>query len=208
MGKKLFSLCMALALCLGLLPVTALAAAPDGQVIYVGNENVTSGGYWTTGNDGTVTAFTGDDTPADNYIHYNANDNILTLHNATIKKELEYNDESPLYITGAAIGVINQSGDANLTITLEGTNTIEDVSYGIRVYALSIGSANLTITGSGTLYVNLNQEPIKVNSPTVMLPWASKTRRSQPKVPMAMALPCRAVIAKTQVHHSPWMAAV
>ena len=164
MRKKIVSLCMALALCLGLLPVTALAAAPDGQVIYVGNENVTSGGYWTTGNDGTVTAFTGDDTPADNYIHYNANDNILTLHNATIKKELEYNDESPLYITGAAIGVINQSGDANLTITLEGTNTIEDVSYGIRVYALSIGSANLTITGSGTLYVNLNQEPIQVNS--------------------------------------------
>ena len=33
MGKKLFSLCMALALCLGLLPATALAAAPEGQLI-------------------------------------------------------------------------------------------------------------------------------------------------------------------------------
>ena len=32
MGKKVFSLCMALALCLGLLPVTALAA---GEIILV-----------------------------------------------------------------------------------------------------------------------------------------------------------------------------
>ena len=35
MGKKILSLCMALALCLALLSVTALAAAPIGQVIYV-----------------------------------------------------------------------------------------------------------------------------------------------------------------------------
>ena len=56
MGKKILSLCMALALCLGLLPVTALAAAPIGQVIYVGNENVTSGGYWTTDSEGKVTS--------------------------------------------------------------------------------------------------------------------------------------------------------
>ena len=155
MRKKIVSLCMALALCLGLLPVTALAAAPDGQVIYVGNENVTSGGYWTTGNDGTVTAFTGDDTPADNYIHYNANDNILTLHNATIKKGLDYTGsiQGSTYIPGSAIGVFNQNGAAELTITLEGTNTIEDVSTGIFVLAnsSSTGGASLTIKGSGSL---------------------------------------------------------
>ena len=72
MKKRLVSLLMALALCLSLLPATALAATPNGQVIYVGNVNVTSGGYWTTGNDGTVTAFTGEGTPADNFIHYDA----------------------------------------------------------------------------------------------------------------------------------------
>lgn len=166
MKKRMLSLLCVLALCLGLLPVTALAAAPDGQVIYVGNENVTSGGYWTTGNDGTVTAFTGDDTPADNYIHYNANDNILTLHNATIKKELEVHDDTLFYIAGAAIGVLNQSGDANLTITLEGTNTIKDVSAAIHVFALS-GSASLTITGDGILSASSGFNPgIKVQSNT------------------------------------------
>ena len=45
MGKKLFSLCMALVLCLALLPATALAAAPDGQVLYVGGVQISSTGY-------------------------------------------------------------------------------------------------------------------------------------------------------------------
>ena len=41
MGKKVFSLCMALALCLGLLPATALAAEVDApNTLYVGNQNV------------------------------------------------------------------------------------------------------------------------------------------------------------------------
>ena len=49
MGKKVFSLCMALALCLGLLPVTALAAEGAPNTLYVGNQNVKSGEdttYW------------------------------------------------------------------------------------------------------------------------------------------------------------------
>lgn len=52
------------------LPATALAAVPEGQIIYVGNESVTNGGYWTTDSNGNVTAYTGGDTPTDNYIHY------------------------------------------------------------------------------------------------------------------------------------------
>ena len=162
MRKKIVSLCMALALCLGLLPVTALAAGQN--TVYVGGVDLAGSHdnivYATTNESGEVITNGAD---ANNY-NIKWDGSTLTLRNATIKKELEYNDESPLYITGAAIGVINQSGDANLTITLEGTNTIEGVSYGIRVYAPSIDSANLTITGSGTLYVNSNQEPIKVNS--------------------------------------------
>ena len=66
MRKKIVSLCMALALCLGLLPVTALAVAPIGQVLYVGGVQISSTGYWTTDSAGTVTAFTGEGTPADN----------------------------------------------------------------------------------------------------------------------------------------------
>ena len=84
MGKNFFSLCMALVLCLSLLPATALAAAPIGQVIYVGNENVTSGGYWTTDSAGNVTQYNEEGKPSNKYIHYNTATNTLTLHNATM----------------------------------------------------------------------------------------------------------------------------
>ena len=144
MGKKLFSLCMALALCLGLLPTTALAAAPSGQELYVGDVQISSTGYWTTDSDGSVTQYTEEGTPSNNYIHYDADDNTLTLHNATIKEEVPY--KTSTYVAGAAIGVFNQSGDANLTITLEGTNTIANVGKGIYVLANSTGGATLTIT--------------------------------------------------------------
>ena len=145
MGKKLFSLCMALVLCLSLLPATALAAAPIGQVLYVGGVQISSTGYWTTDSDGNVTASTAGDTPTDNYIHYDAENNVLTLHNATIKESVS--TDTSTFIAGAAIGVHNQNGAAELTITLEGTNTIAEVGKGIYVLAssASTGSSNLTI---------------------------------------------------------------
>ena len=164
MRKKIVSLCMALALCLSLLPVTALAAAPNGQVIYVGNENVTNGGYWTTDSAGTVTAFTGEGTPADNFIYYDASRNTLTLHNATIRMSVSIDTNTLL--AGAAIGVLNQYGDGNaeLTITLEGTNTIAEVGKGIYVLADSTGGATLTITGDGSLDASASQTGIWVQS--------------------------------------------
>ena len=162
MRKKVFSLCMALALCLTLFPVTALAAAPGDQVIYVGNENVTSGGYWTTDSAGTVTAFTGEGSPADKFIHYDVANNTLTLHNATIKESVS--TDTSTFIAGAAIGVHNQNGAAELTITLEGTNTIAEVGKGIYVLANSTGGATLTITGDGSLDASASQTGIWVQS--------------------------------------------
>ena len=155
-AKRGLSLLCVLALCLSLLPVTALAAAPDGQVIYVGNENVTSGGYWTTDSNGNVTPYTGEGTtPSDNYIHYDKEANTLTLHNATIKESLDYTDSNgdSSFINSSAIGVLNQHGNAELTIQLEGSNTIAEVSQGIYVLAhsQSTGSSSLTITGNGSL---------------------------------------------------------
>ena len=162
--KRLLSACLALALCLGLLPVTALAGAPSGQVIYVGNVNVTSGGYWTTDSAGTVTAFTGEGTPADNFIYYDASRNTLTLHNATIRMSVSIDTNTLL--AGAAIGVLNQYGDGNaeLTITLEGTNTIAEVGKGIFVLASSTGGATLTITSDGSLDASASQTGIWVQS--------------------------------------------
>lgn len=168
MKKRFLSLLCVLALCLGLLPATALAAAPIGQVLYVGGVQISSTGYWTTDSDGNVTASTAGDTPTDNYIHYDAENNVLTLHNATIKKGLDYNEsiQGGTYINGSAIGVFNQNGDAELTITLEGTNTIAEVGKGIFVLAssASTGSSNLTIQGDGSLNASASQTGISVQS--------------------------------------------
>ena len=162
MRKKIVSLCMALALCLGLLPVTALAAGSN--TVYVGGVALTGSSenivYATTNGDGEVIT---KDAAAGNY-NIMWDGSTLTLCGATIKKELEDYGNPLFYIAGAAIGVFNQSGDANLTITLEGTNTIEDVSYGICVRALSTGSANLTITGSGSLDVSATTTGIQIQS--------------------------------------------
>lgn len=182
MIKKMISTLCAMIFCLGLLPIAAyaveggghtegtvtgpatLAAAPSGQELYVGGVQISSTGYWTTDSDGTVTS-AGNTQPGDNYIHYNANDNILTLHNATIKKGLAYDQNTPAGITihGSAIGVLNQSGDAELTVQLEGSNTIDEVSTGIYVHS-SGGGAALSITGNGTLVIDSIFCPIQVIS--------------------------------------------
>lgn len=148
----------------GLLPATALAAAPSGQVIYVGDEAVTSDGYWTTDDSGNVTAYSGEGAPTDNYIHYDTANNTLTLHNATIKESVP--SDTSTYVEGAAIGVFNQNGAAELTIQLEGTNTIAEVSAGIYVLAFSnsTGDASLTIMGSGSLDASGSRSGIQVHS--------------------------------------------
>ena len=114
---------------------------------------------------GKVTAVTDESTPADNFIHYDANSNTLTLHNATIKMSVSIDTNTLL--AGAAIGVLNQYGDGNaeLTITLEGTNTIANVSHGIYMLANSestTNSSSLTITGDGSLNASAIQHGIWV----------------------------------------------
>ena len=162
MRKRFLSLLCVLALCLGLLPVTSLAAGSN--TVYVGGVALTGSSenivYATTNENGEVTT---EGATTDNY-NIKWDGSTLTLRGATIKNEL-YADQDPLiYITGAAIGVFNQSGDANLTITLEGTNTIKDVSYGICVLAPSNGSAKLTITGSDSLTASGSSRGIQVQS--------------------------------------------
>ena len=149
-------------LCLFALPVSALAAAPENQVIYVGGVEISSTGYWTTDSEGNVTAYSGTEAPTDNYIHYDAENNVLTLHNATIKESVSI--ETNTFIAGAAIGVHNQNGAAELTVTLEGDNTIAEVGKGIYVLASSTGGATLTITGDGSLDASARQTGIWVQS--------------------------------------------
>lgn len=151
MKKRLLSLLFMLALCLGLLPATALAAGPN--TVYVGGVALAGSSdgivYATTNGKGEVVT---EGASADNY-NIKWDGSTLTLHDATIQKELYASDLPLSDIAGAAIGVINQSGDAGLTVQLEGNNKIEGVSTGIHVRS-SGGNAALNITGNGTLVVN------------------------------------------------------
>ena len=154
-------------LCIGLLPTTALAAGSN--TVYVGGVALTGSSenivYATTNDDtGEVTVL--EAAPSENQWNIKWDGSTLTLCSATIKKEL-YASNLPLsYIAGAAIGVLNQNGNAELTIKLEGTNTIKDVSAAIHVFAPS-GSASLTITGDGILSASSGFNPgIRVQSNT------------------------------------------
>ncbi len=145
MRKKIVSLCMALALCLGLLPVTALAAENDRPYsLYVGNTDVAkteysdNAAYWTSSDGGTNWTSQLDEPTADSYIHYDGN-GTLTLHNVNISRS----NENGIYaeaMSGSAV---------SLTIKLEGTNTVSGWS-GIFVHTV-YGAASLSISGTGSL---------------------------------------------------------
>ena len=78
--KRLLSACLALALCLGLLPVTALAA--DGIELYVGGQRITESGCYAN-QDGTWTKVEGTG-PSSGQFYYDAATATLTLNQAEI----------------------------------------------------------------------------------------------------------------------------
>lgn len=148
------------------LMMRAAPLAAGSNTVYVGGVALTGSSenivYATTNKSGEVIT---EGATADNY-NIKWDGSTLTLCSATIKQEL-YDSNLPLsYIAGAAIGVLNQNGNAELTIKLEGTNTIKDVSAAIHVFAPS-GSASLTITGDGILSASSGFNPgIRVQSNT------------------------------------------
>lgn len=151
MKKRMLSLLCTLALCLGLLPVTALAEGTAPQTLYVGGTQIYQSGYWTSSDNGTTWYLQSNGQPADNYIHYDSDSATLTLKNATIKGNSNNSASS-----GAGIYAVSSAGsDVALTIELEGTSTVSGV-YGIYVQARQDSgfegkSASLTISGEGTL---------------------------------------------------------
>lgn len=152
MKKRIVSLLCVLALCLGLLPVTALAAGNDRpHSLYVGNTNFAStiypdnAAYWTSSDGGTNWTSQLEKPTGDSYIHYNGQ-GTLTLHNANIQGQY---DSSNRY-SGYGIYAVGAPGNAvSLTIKLEGTNTVSGWS-GIFVHAVD-GAASLSISGTGSL---------------------------------------------------------
>ena len=145
MRKKIVSLCMALALCLSLLPVTALAEENAPTTLYVGDQSLPVGrdSCWTTdANTGKLTEYT---TGGDEWtVKYEPTSATLTLKNATIKGVVEN-------IASAGIYAASSSGPVSLNIVLVGENEVTG-GYGINVS--SEGAASLSITGSGSLTVS------------------------------------------------------
>ena len=174
MKKRLLSLLCVLALCLGLLPVTALAAAENApQTLYVAGQVIPEEGYYTQ-SEGQWTKSSDTSTPPSApYFHYTKGDNdtpaTLTLSGAKIQGETSTG--SVPY--GAGIYAQCNSGESvSLTIELIGENTITGY-YGIYVNAeISADSngtdASLTITGenNGSLEVSGSNHGIFVKSGT------------------------------------------
>lgn len=142
----------------GLLPGEALAA--EGDAVYVGGVALTgsvSGPvYATTDEDGNVTTSGAGE---DNW-NVRWDGGTLTLKDAYITGQV---DDPTNLIFPAAIGVADSSGNAELTIQLEGSNTIR-ASMGVIVHA-SHGTAVLVIKGGGSLKASAAWNPgIKVQS--------------------------------------------
>ena len=159
MGKKLLSLCMALVLCLSLLPVTALAA--NGGTVYVGgvmlSGSTDSPAYATTDTSGNVSS----DGSESNY-NIKWDGSTLTLNGAKIKGA----DSSESLSATVGIYAFSNSGDVSLNIALKGVNEIFDSSHGIWVYSSSSGTASLDITGENgsTLIASGSSSGILVQS--------------------------------------------
>ena len=147
MGKKLLSLCMALTLCLGLLPVTALAA--DGIELYVGGQQITESGCYENQN-GTWTKVDGTE-PANGQFSYDAATATLTLNQAKIVNYQDVTVGGGFTYPGSVIA-FSQSADVSLTIEVsQGTSNITGTG-GIRVVSKA-GDASLSISGPGSLEV-------------------------------------------------------
>ena len=155
MGKKLFSLCMALVLCLGLLPATALAAAP--QTLYVGDYQITNGSAITYLKAGSTAGSLVAGSENDWTVKYEPSIATLTLNGAKIQGGTS---------TGSVpygAGIYAQCKDSesvSLTIELIGNNTITGY-YGIYVNAeISENSngtdASLTITGENNVSLEVS----------------------------------------------------
>ena len=173
MRKRFLSLTCALALCLSLLPVTALAAEGAPGSLYVAGQQITDEGYYTQSGGNWTKSDDPSTPPSAPYFHYTkGNDNTpatLTLSGATIQG----GTSTGTVPYGAGIYAQCSNGQSvTLTIKLIGENTITGY-YGIYVNAeISADSygtdASLTITGesNGSLKVSGSYHGIYVKSGT------------------------------------------
>lgn len=141
MKKRFLSLLCVLALCLGLLPTTALAEGEDApNTLWVGETQITASGYWKTDTNGKLT-----DGDKNNYNVYYDGNGTLTLNNATIQGRGTINEADPIDYGIYAASTSGQS--VALTINLIGSNTVN--GYGGICVEASGGDSTLVIHSSG-----------------------------------------------------------
>lgn len=147
MKKRIVSLLCVLALCLGLLPVTALAA---GEIeLYVAGQRITESGCYENQN-GTWTKVDGAE-PSSGQFYYDADTVTLTLNEAEIVNYQDVTVGGGFTYPGSVIA-FSQSADVSLNIVVsQGTSTITG-NGGIRVESTT-GNASLSIKGPGSLDV-------------------------------------------------------
>lgn len=148
--KRLLSACLALALCLSLLPVTALAA---GEIkLFIGGQQIAESGCYEN-QDGTWTKVDGTE-PASGQFYYDAATFTLTLNQAEITHDKTVTVAEGYTYEGSVIA-FSQTADVSLKIVVsQGTSTITGTG-GIRVESTT-GNASLSIKGSGSLDVEPN----------------------------------------------------
>ena len=148
MIKRFLSLLCVLALCLGLLPVTALAA--DGIELYVGGQRITESGCYEKNQDGKWKKVDGTE-PDNGQFSYDAATFTLTLNKAEITNNQTVNVAEGYTYDGSVIA-FSQTADVSLKIVVsQGTSAITGTG-GIRVESTT-GNASLSIKGSGSLDV-------------------------------------------------------
>lgn len=147
MKKRFLSLLCVLALCMGLLPVTALAA--DGIELYVGGQQIKESGCYENQN-GTWKKVDGTE-PANGQFSYDADTFTLTLNQAMIVNYQDVTVGGGFTYPGSVIA-FSQSADVSLKIVAsQGTSNITGTG-GIRVVSKA-GDASLSISGPGSLEV-------------------------------------------------------
>lgn len=136
--------------CTGAAPVT-LEEKPQslasGMILYVGDQNITADGYWTTDGEGKLTV-----ADSGNWnVHYETASNTLTLKNA----KLTGITQSGLPIEGINAGILaygNGEQNVSLTVKVEGDS---QVAGGTGIYAWSdSGTVTLSISGTAKLTAN------------------------------------------------------
>ena len=151
LAKRFLSLLCVLALCLSLLPVTALAE--EEIKLFIGGQQITESGCYEKNQDGDWTKVGDSDgtEPANGQFYYDAATFTLTLNQAEITHDQTVNVAEGYTYDGSVIA-FSQTADVSLKIVVsQGTSTITG-NGGIRVESTT-GNASLSIKGPGSLDV-------------------------------------------------------